>query len=53
MTDFERKKTLHQVLVRLRELYRRLYLVSEWSRVSNEHVALKVRDDGPERQLIS
>ena len=41
MNDMEKKKTLFQVLSRLRDIYTKLQLILEWTKVSNEHLALK------------
>jgi hypothetical protein len=41
MNDVEKKKTLFQVLSRLKEIYFKFQLVLEWTKVSNEHLAIK------------
>ena len=41
MNDIEKKKTLFQILSRFRDVYLKLNLVLEWTKVSNEHLALK------------
>ena len=41
MNDVEKKKTLFQVLSRLRDVYTKLQLILEWTKVANEHLSLK------------
>lgn len=41
MNDIEKKKTLFQVLFRLKEMYLKFQLILEWTKVLNEHTALK------------
>ena len=41
MNDIEKKKTLFQVLSRLKETYLKYQLFIEWTRVLNEHLTLK------------
>lgn len=42
MNDIEKKKTLYQVISRLKNIYIKLFLIFEWTRVLNEHLTLKV-----------
>lgn len=42
MNDIEKKKTLYQVLSRLRDIYIKLQVILEWNKVANEHLALKL-----------
>lgn len=41
MNDVEKKKTIFQVLSRLKEIYSKFQLILEWTKVSNEHLTLK------------
>jgi hypothetical protein len=42
MSDLEKKRSLLQVLTRIREQYRRVYAVCEWTKLRNEHLTVKV-----------
>lgn len=41
MNDIEKKKTLFQVLSRLKEIYYKYQIILEWTKVSNEHLTIK------------
>lgn len=41
MNDVEKKKTLFQVLSRLKEIYFKFQLILEWTKISNEHLTIK------------
>jgi hypothetical protein len=41
MNEIEKKKTIFQIISHLKDVYKQLFLIFEWTKILNEHLALK------------